>query len=69
MGWPLPIPLKCEQHRIGLAMNTIVGGSMAKRYQSALKYLDYKKDAYPNVHVIMFQAIVKANGETLEEYC
>jgi len=38
-----------------------------KPYQSTLKYQNYKKDVDPNVHMIMFQAIVKANGITLHE--
>ncbi len=41
---------------------------MAKPYRSTLKYQNYKKDVNPNVHVIMFQAIVKANGKTLHEF-
>ncbi len=33
-----------------------------------MKYLDYKKDANPNVHVRVFNATVRANGETSKEY-
>ncbi len=59
LGWPPPIPLNCEQYRIGLVVNIIARGSMARPYQSALKYQNYKKDVYPNVHVRMFQAVCK----------
>jgi hypothetical protein len=33
-----------------------------------LKYLDYKKDANPNAHVKVFEAAIRVNGETFEEY-
>ncbi len=68
VGWPLSIPLKCEQHRTGSVVNTIVGGSMAKPYWSTLKYPYYKKNAGLDAQVRVFQTIVKANGKTLEEY-
>jgi hypothetical protein len=48
--------------------NIVARGSVIKPYQSTLKYQNYKKDVDPNVHVIMFQAIVKANGITLHEF-
>jgi hypothetical protein len=34
----------------------------------ALKYPDFKKDVDPNVHVRMFNSVVKANAKTFEEY-
>ncbi len=37
-------------------------------YQLILKYQDYNKNAYLDVHVRVFQIIVKVNGKTLEEY-
>jgi hypothetical protein len=49
-------------------MNIVVGGLVAKPYRSTLKYQNYKKDVDPNVHVRMFQVVVKANGETLQEF-
>jgi hypothetical protein len=33
-----------------------------------LKYLDYKKNENPNVHVKVFNAAIKENGKTYEEY-
>jgi hypothetical protein len=39
--------------------NIIAMGSVVRPYQSALKYQNYNKDVDPNVHVRMFQAIVK----------
>jgi hypothetical protein len=49
-------------------VNIVAGGSVAKPYRSTLKYQNYKKDLDPNVHVRMFQAIVKTNGETLQKF-
>jgi hypothetical protein len=34
----------------------------------ALKYHDFKKDVDLNVHVKVFNSVVKANVETFEEY-
>ncbi len=34
----------------------------------ALKYFDFKKDVNPNVHVKVFNSIMKVNVETFEEY-
>ncbi len=34
----------------------------------AFKYFDFKKDANPNVHVRVFNSVVKANVETSKEY-
>jgi hypothetical protein len=42
--------------------------SIARPYRLALKYLDYKKDAYPNVHMRVFNTTIKTIGETYEEY-
>jgi hypothetical protein len=56
IGWPPPIPLNYERQRIGLVVNTRAGGSMAKPYQLVLKYLGYKKYAYPYSHVNLFHA-------------
>ncbi len=41
---------------------------MAKPYRSTLKYPYYKKNIGPKAQVRVFQAIVKVNGKTLEEY-
>jgi hypothetical protein len=49
-------------------VNTIAWGLVARPYRLTLKYLDYKKEAYPYVHVRMFQVVVRANGKTLKEY-
>jgi len=68
VGWPLPIPLKCEQHRIGSVVNTVARGSVAKPYRSTLKYPYYKKNTNPNAHVRIFEAIVRANRKTSKEY-
>jgi hypothetical protein len=68
MGWPLSIPLKCEQHRTRLVVNTTIGVSMAKPYRSILKYPYYKQNAGPDAQVRVFQATIKANGKTSEEY-
>ncbi len=32
------------------------------------KYLDFKKDVNPSVHVRVFNSIVKANAKSFEEY-
>jgi hypothetical protein len=49
------IPLKCEQQqRTRLVVNILVGGLVAIPYRLALKYLDYKKDKYPDAHVNVF---------------
>jgi hypothetical protein len=39
-------------------------GSNGKVVSISLKYLDYKKDVDPNVHVRVFNAIVRTNRET-----
>jgi hypothetical protein len=49
-------------------VDTTAGGLMAKPYRLTLKYPNYKKDAYPYVHVKMFQVVIKMNGKTSEEY-
>ncbi len=38
--------------------------SMVKPYPSTLKYPNYKKEANPDVHVKVFNATVRTNGET-----
>jgi hypothetical protein len=68
MGWPPSIPLNCERYIIGLVVNIRVGGLVTRPYWSTLKYPHYKKDVDPNVHVRVFQTVVKANGKTFEEY-
>ncbi len=40
---------------------------MARPYWSTLKYPDYKKGANLNVHVKVFQATIKMNGETFDK--
>ncbi len=42
-------------------MNTTTRDSLARPCRSPFKYLDYKKDANPNVYVRVFQATIKAN--------
>jgi hypothetical protein len=37
-------------------------------YQSTLKYPYHKKNANPNVHVIVFHVVIRTNGETSKEY-
>jgi len=49
-------------------VNTIAGGLVAKPYRLAMKYLDYKEDVDLNAHVKVFQAVIRANGKTFEEY-
>jgi hypothetical protein len=34
----------------------------------ALKYLNFKRDVDPNVHVKMFNYVMKENAKTFEEY-
>ncbi len=68
MGWPPSIPLNCERQRTGSMVNTTIGGLMARPCRSPLKHPNYQKNANPNVHVKVFQAAIKANGETFEEY-
>ncbi len=41
---------------------------MVRPYQLSSKYPYYKKDANLNVHVRVFNAIVRDNGETPKEY-
>lgn len=56
VGWPPPIPLKCERQKIGSIVNTRTWGSMAKPYRLVLKYSGYKKYTYSYSHVKMFHA-------------
>ncbi len=39
---------------------------MARPYQSAFKYLDYKEDANLNAHVKVCQSAIKVNGKPLK---
>jgi hypothetical protein len=68
MGWPPRILINYERHRIGSMLNPKIGGSVAKPHRSTFKYPDYKKDAYLDVHVKIFHAIVRANGNTYEKH-
>lgn len=68
MGWPPRILINYEEHRIGSMLNPKIGGSVAKPHRSTFKYPDYKKDAYLDVHVKIFHAIVRANGNTYEKH-
>jgi hypothetical protein len=34
----------------------------------AVKYLDFKKNVDPNVHLKMFNFVIKENAETSKEY-
>jgi len=45
-------------------VNTTAWGSMARPYQSILKYPNYKKDVDPIVHVKVCQVVIKENGKT-----
>jgi hypothetical protein len=38
-----------------------------KPYKKPLNYPKYKKDSYLDAHVWVFKAIIKANGETIDE--
>ncbi len=39
---------------------------MVKPYPSILKYPNYKKEANPDVHVRVFNGVVKTNGKNLK---
>jgi len=67
VGWPVPNPLKCEQHKTRLVVNTTTKGSMAKPYRSILNYPYYKKNVGWDTQVRVFQATIKANGKTLKD--
>jgi hypothetical protein len=43
-------------------------GHYVRPNRVALKYPNFKKNDDPNVHVKMFNSIVKANAETSEKY-
>jgi hypothetical protein len=43
-------------------------GHYVRPNRVALKYLDFKKDVDPNVHVRMFNFVNKTNAKTFEEY-
>jgi hypothetical protein len=43
-------------------------GHFVRSNKVALKYIDFKKDVDPDVHVRVFNSMVKANIETFEEY-
>jgi hypothetical protein len=45
-----------------------INGHSIKPNKVALKYPDFKKDVDPNVHVKMFNFVVKANAETSKKY-
>jgi hypothetical protein len=68
MGWPPLILINYEGQSIGSMVNIGIGVSMARPYQSTLKYLDDKKCANPNAHVKVFNIAIRANGETFKEY-
>jgi hypothetical protein len=38
-----------------------------KPFRQALNYLEYEKKSNPNAHVQIFEAIIKANGEMINE--
>jgi hypothetical protein len=56
---PSVVSVKTSNHR---------DGHYVRPNRVALKYPDFKKNASPNVHVRMFNSIVKANAEIFEEY-
>jgi hypothetical protein len=68
MGWPPPIPINFERQKTKSMVNPRTRVIVAKPYQLALKYPNYKKDANLDAHVKVFNSIVKVNGETYEEY-
>jgi len=43
-------------------------GHYVRPNKVTIKYLDFKKMVDPNVHVTMFNSIVKVNAKTFEEY-
>jgi hypothetical protein len=43
-------------------------GHYVRLNKLAFKYPNFKKDDNPNVHVRMFNFVVKANAETFKEY-
>jgi hypothetical protein len=43
-------------------------GHYVKPNKVALKYLDFKKDVDPIVHVRMFNYVIKVNAKTFEKY-
>jgi hypothetical protein len=45
-----------------------INGHSIKPNKVALKYPDFKKDVDPNVHVKMFNSIIKVNAKTFEKY-
>jgi hypothetical protein len=49
-------------------VNPRARSSVAKPYQSTLKYPNYKKGVDYYVHVRVFQATIEANGKTSKEY-
>jgi len=54
VGWPLLIPLNCEQQKTKSMVNTIARGLEARPYQTTLKYRNYKKDTDLDAHVRVF---------------
>jgi hypothetical protein len=42
---------------------------MVRSYQLTLKYPYYKKDANLDVHVKVFNVVVRENGETISYWC
>ncbi len=57
-----------DYHGFKLVVNPWTWISRVRPYRLALKYLDYKKNEYPNVHVRASNTTIKTNGETYEEY-
>jgi hypothetical protein len=43
-------------------------GHYVRPNKVVLKYLDFKKNVNPNVHVRMFNSVIKANAKTSEKY-
>jgi len=68
VDWPPPIPINYEGQKTESLVNLGVGVLVAKPYQSTLKYPNYKRDVDPYVHVKVFNATIKENGETFKEY-
>ncbi len=62
MGWPPSIPINCEGQRIGSVVNPRVGVLVVRTYQLTSKYPYYKKDENLDVHVRVFNVVVRENG-------
>jgi hypothetical protein len=67
-GWPPSIPMNCEGQKIKLVVTFRARVLVVRPYLLTSKYPYYKKEANLDVHVRVFDAVVRENGKTLEEY-